>query len=134
MRLSRVVCAGCLAAGLLAAGAACGPAAAQEKKDGTNKEKIVGTWELVKTEEPIPDGVKVVVNFGKDGKMKVTATFMGKTQEQEGTYKVEGDKLQTTQKQGNMEKKETDTIKALDDKQMVTVNEKGQKTEFKRVK
>ena len=134
MRLSRVVCAGCLAVGLLAAGAVSGPVAAQEKKDGTNKEKIVGNWELVKTEEPIPAGIKVVVNFGKDGKMKVTATFMGETRTQEGTYKVEGDKLQTTQKQGDMEKKETDTIKALDDKQLVTVNAKGQKTEFKRTK
>jgi hypothetical protein len=40
----------------------------------------------------------------------------------------------TAQKQGDMEKKETDTIKTLDDKQLITVNAKGQKTEFKRVK
>lgn len=134
MRLSRVVCAGWLAVGLLAAGAASGPAAAQEKKDKANTEKIVGNWELVKTEEPIPAGVKIVVNFTKDGKMKVTATFMGETRNQEGTYKVEGDKLLTAQKQGAAEKKETDTIKALDDKQLITVNAKGQKTEFKRIK
>ena len=132
MRLSRLACAGCLAVGLLACGAVTGPARGQEKK--TNKEKIVGNWELVKTEEPLPPGIKVVVNFSKDGKMKVTATIRGMTRDQEGTYKVEGDKLHTAQKQGDKEMKETDTIKALDDKQLITVNAKGQKTEFKRAK
>ena len=132
MRLSRLACAGCLAVGLLACGAVTGPARGQEKK--TNKEKIVGNWELVKTEEPLPPGIKLVVNFSKDGKMKVTATIMGMTRDQEGTYKVEGDKLHTAQKQGDKEKKETDTIKTLDDKQLITVNAKGQKTEFKRAK
>ena len=132
MRLSRLACAGCLAVGLLACGAVTGPARGQEKK--TNKEKIVGNWELVKTEEPLPPGIKVVVNFSKDGKMKLTATIMGMTRDQEGTYKVEGDKLHTAQKQGDKEMKETDTIKTLDDKQLITVNAKGQKTEFKRAK
>jgi uncharacterized protein (TIGR03066 family) len=127
-----LACAGCLAVGLLACGAVTGPARGQEKK--TNKEKIVGNWELVKTEEPLPPGIKLVVNFSKDGKMKVTATIMGMTRDQEGTYKVEGDKLHTAQKQGDKEMKETDTIKTLDDKQLITVNAKGQKTEFKRAK
>ena len=132
MRLSRLACAGFLAVGLLAAGAF--PGAAQEKKDKTNKDKIVGNWELVKTDEPLPPGIKILVNFTKDGKMKVTATFMGMTKEQEGTYTVEGNKLMTTQKQGTVEKKDTDTIKTLDDKSLITVNAKGEKTEFKRAK
>jgi uncharacterized protein (TIGR03066 family) len=129
-----LACVGCLTAGLLACGALSGPAQGQEKKDKTNKEKIIGNWELVKTDEPLPPGIKIIVNFGKDGKMKVTATFMGMTRDQEGMYEVKGDKLETTQKQGDKEKKETDTIQTLDDKQLITINAKKQKTEFKRVK
>ncbi len=135
MRLARVVCAGWLAVGLLAAGAVSGPAAAQEKKkDNANKEKIVGNWEVVKTEEPIPAGAKLVLTFTKDGKLTITATLMGQTQKDERRYEVKGDKIESVRKEGGVEKKETDTIKTLDDKQLITVNAKGQKTEFKRVK
>ena len=79
------------AARLLAIGAivclAASFAAADDKK-ADNAKLIVGKWEVTKADEGTV-GVGAVVEFSKDGKMKVTGGDMTI----EGTHKVTGDKV-----------------------------------------
>src|SRR5437016_1431708 len=105
---------------------------AEEKAD-VNKEKLVGTWEVVKAEQgALPVGS--VVDFGKDGKAKVTAVRDGKESTAEGTYAFEGNKLAVTLKHGEKEVKHAITIKKLTDTEFISENEKGKTAEFKRKK
>jgi len=117
--------------GVLATGAG-GGLAAEEKAD-VNKEKLVGTWEVVKAEQgALPVGS--VVDFGKDGKAKVTHKHDGKESTAEGTYAVEGDKLTVTLKHGEKESRHVITIKKLTDTEFISANEKDKTAEFKRKK
>src|SRR5437588_1985656 len=77
---------------------------AEEKKADTNKEKIVGAWEVVKADEgSLPVGT--VVEYAKDGKMKITAKRGDKESSIEGTYTIEGDKISITLKAGEKDYK-----------------------------
>jgi uncharacterized protein (TIGR03066 family) len=112
--------------GLLAAGAR-----ADEKADYAKK--IVGKWELTKVEEGgLPKGT--LVEFDKDGKVKVTVKAEDKEQVLEGTYKVEGESLMLTMKVGEDERKQTITLLKLDDKVMHTKNEMGKMSELTKKK
>jgi uncharacterized protein (TIGR03066 family) len=130
MAVLRVALVGCL---LLAASSV-----ALAGKDKIDKDKLVGTWTFVKTtsKDVPPEGAVIKVTFTKDGKMTLTATFMGKTNKQEGTWTIKGDQLTTVQKgPGGKEKKETMTVKELTDKKFVTAEKEGDKTvstEFKK--
>ncbi len=120
-----------LAASLLLLGLATG-LSAREKAD-IDKEKLVGLWEVVKTEQgALPVGS--VIDFGKDGKVKVTAVREGKESTAEGSYTVDGTKLAVTLKHGEKEVKHAITIKKLTDTEFVSENDKGKTAEFKRKK
>ena len=107
-------------------------AAADEKKDDFAA-KIVGTWELVKSEEPnAPPGA--TATFTKDGKFIVEAKVNGMELKFEGTYKVEKDQLHTEMKLGEEIKKDTDTIKKLTDTELETVDKDKKVTTFKKKK
>lgn len=101
------------------------------KKEATNAEKILGTWEVAKPgkEGPPPGST---VEFTKDGKYIVTFVVENKPEKMEGTYKVEGDSIKTTIKPGEKEVKETIKIKTLTDSKLVTEDEKGSVDEFKK--
>lgn len=62
----------------------------EKGKEAPNAEKIVGTWRLVKAgTEEVPKGAdEITFEFTKDGKMKIKGP-----EKDEGTYKIEGDKL-----------------------------------------
>ena len=106
-------------------------ARADDKAD--NAKKIVGKWELTKVEEGgLPKGT--IVEFDKDGKVKVTAKAEEKELVIEGTYKVEGDSLLLTMKVGEEERKQTVTILKLDDTMMHTKNEAGKMSELTKKK
>jgi uncharacterized protein (TIGR03066 family) len=116
-----------------------GAAAAQAKKDDAAKKelpkidaaKLVGTWEITKPSGDIPKGSVVV--FDKDMKLKVTIDFNGKKLEIEGTYKVNGDKLEVTVKgPDGKEETDTDTIKSVDDKKLVIVDKDGKEAELEK--
>jgi uncharacterized protein (TIGR03066 family) len=126
MKAMRLAMVGCLVLGLA------GSANADDKKTdkGTNKDKVIGTWEIVKG--TIPDGS--TVEFTKDGKLTIAIKAEGKTVTMEGTYSVDGDKILLTYKQGNMESKETLRIKTLTDTMLVTLDEKDKTDEFKKKK
>jgi uncharacterized protein (TIGR03066 family) len=116
------------------------------QKDGpTNKEKIVGTWKLVKASSPNAIDVKAVggtYEFTKEGKFSVADKDGNNGGVSKATYEVEGDKLKIKFKLTIGLDKEVDrtltlTIKTLTDKEMVLEEKKDDKTrtaEFKRVK
>ena len=102
-----------------------------EKPD--NAKLIVGKWEVTKADKEMPVGA--VIEFGKDGTMKITAKTGGKEQSVDAVYKVEGDQVQFTLKLPDREeKKEPLTIKKLSEEELVLDMEKGRSVEFKRVK
>ena len=109
-----------------------GGARAAEKADAT-KDKLVGSWEVVKADEgALPIGS--VVEFGKDGKAKVTAKRGDKESTIEGSYALDGEKLSVTLKHDDKESKHALTIKKLTATEFVSENEKGKTAEFKRKK
>lgn len=64
----------------------CTAAAFQDKIDG---KLLIGKWEP----EKAPPGLKLVLEFLKEDKLKIEAEVQGKQEKMEGTYKLEGDKL-----------------------------------------
>ena len=147
MKLLRWTLVGCLAIALARCGSPASDTKSKDsskaegpKKEATNKEKIVGTWEPAKSKEGDPDSIE----FTADGKMKVTGKDdKGKPIAIGGTYTVEGDKI-TSVPHGpddkpmkgpdGKEMKETATITKLTDTELVTKDEKGKTDEFKKKK
>jgi uncharacterized protein (TIGR03066 family) len=121
-------------AGLTAGLVVCSPfsgGTAPAPKPKTNKDKLVGTWVVTKSEEAPPEAT---VEFTKDGKLILSAKVDGKDMKMEGTYTVEGDKITTVTKAGGKEMKETFTITKLTNTELVTKDERGKIDEFKRKK
>jgi len=103
-----------------------GSVRAEDKKD--NKDKIVAVWEVVKASEgTVPVGA--TLEFTKDGKMKM----MLKDKSEDGTYKVDGDKL-TLFKGGDEKSKKEVSIKKLTDSEFVAGDDSGKTVEFKKKK
>jgi uncharacterized protein (TIGR03066 family) len=91
---------------------------AEEKKE-SNKDKIVGTWELSKSDKSF----SAVYDFAKDGKIKLTSKKDEKEESTEGSYSVEGDKVSVVLKIDGKEEKHRFTIKKLTDTEMVLLDE-----------
>ena len=113
--------------------------AAQDKKDDkkdkkddkVDVKKLVGKWEP--TDAP-KGGPTVVVEFTDKGKLVLSADFMGKTEKLEGTYKVEGDKLEMVLTLSDKEQKETVTVTKLTDEEFTGKDAKGKEEKFKKLK
>jgi uncharacterized protein (TIGR03066 family) len=121
-----------LAAGLIV----CLPgmiAQADEKKSD-NAKLMVGKWEVTKTFEQGGPGIGSIVEFTKDGKMKVTHKMGDQSETIEGTYKLEGDKFTFTLKAGENEIKKTITIKKISKSEMMTTDDDGHEVGLKRAK
>jgi uncharacterized protein (TIGR03066 family) len=103
----------------------------EKKKGKTNAEKIIGKWEVTKADE---GPVGALVEFTKDGKLKLTLKVGDKELSMEGTYKVEKDKLKTTVKAFDKEVSDIDTIKTLNETMLILEDTKGKVTELKRKK
>jgi uncharacterized protein (TIGR03066 family) len=107
---------------------------AQKEKTRIDKDKLVGTWTLVKTSEK--EGVVAKVVFTKDGTVTVEVKEEDKTVKHSGTYTVKGDQMTITAKdREGKEEKHSATIKELTDKKLVVVRKIGDKTitsEFKK--
>jgi len=120
---------------LLAAGLVVGLLASAVRADdkADNAKKVVGKWELTKVESGgLPQGT--IIEFTKDGKVKVTAKKDDADFNLEGTYKVDGDTLTVTMKAGEEERKQTITIVKLTDSEMHTKNEQGKMAELTKKK
>ncbi len=111
----------------------CGSLAAEEKKADITSEKLVGSWEAVKVDEKtVPVGS--IVEFGKDGKMKITVKEEGKDMDRAGTWAVTGDTLTVNLKLDDREIKHEFTIKKLTATEFVVASDVGKSVEFKRKK
>jgi uncharacterized protein (TIGR03066 family) len=102
---------------------------ADDKK--IDKAKLVGKWKVLKAEGAPPG---TIVEFTKDGKLKVTIDMDGNKIELAGTYKVEGEKLHTAMKLGDKEETDIDTIKTLTDAKLHLVDKVGKEAELEKVK
>jgi uncharacterized protein (TIGR03066 family) len=139
MNLLRFAFLGCLIAGLAGCGSpTSSPPGSNPKGPSTphvtepsNKDRIVGIWEVSKAETMPKDAT---VEFTKDGKLKLNAKGPdGKALAMEGTYSVDGTKLMTTMKgPDGKDMKETATITKLTDKELAVKDEKGKTDEFKK--
>ena len=120
---------------LLAVGVALGllgAAAAADEQKADNAKLAVGTWEVTKTHEGGPPKGGVV-EFTKDGKIKVSGEQEGMKQVFEGTYKVDGAKMVLTFKIGDQEQSVDLVIDKLDEKTFATTSTAG-KVELTRKK
>ena len=102
---------------------------AAEKDAKTNKDKLVGVWEVTKSENAPPGAT---VEFTKDGKMIVSIKDGDKTIKVEGTFTVDKDSITSVLKVDDKEMKETVTITKLTDKELVVKDAKGKVDEFKK--
>lgn len=102
---------------------------AQDKKDEKfDGKKLIGKWEPADGKDP------VVVEFADKGKLSLSIEVGGKTEKIEGTYKLEGDKLEIALALGGKEQKETITLSKLTDDEWAGKDAKGKEEKFKKVK
>jgi uncharacterized protein (TIGR03066 family) len=106
--------------------------AVAEKKKADNAKLAVGTWEVTKSHAGGPPKGGVV-EFTKDGKIKVTGEQNGMKETFEGTYKIDGTKMVLTFKIGDNETPVDLTIDKLDEKTFATTSSQG-KVELTRKK
>ncbi|MBL8824968.1 MAG: TIGR03066 family protein [Planctomycetia bacterium] len=100
--------------------------AMQDKIDG---KLLLGKWEP----ETKPQGAKLVIEFAKEGKLTVDAEFGGQKINMDGSYKLEGDQLTITMKQQGKEETTKMKVTKLNDKEMVTKDDKDKMETLKRV-
>lgn len=107
--------------GLIALLVACPVLADDKEKPKIDPKLVVGKWEG-------ENMVKFTVELTADG--KVFHTMAGKEGKTEGTYTLKGDKLTMKVGDATLER----TIKKVTEKELVSVDEKGQEKTFTRVK
>jgi uncharacterized protein (TIGR03066 family) len=102
-----------------------GGARAEDKDD--NAKLIVGKWEVTKADEgTVPTGM--LIEFTKDGKVKLSGKKEGQDVNVEGTYKIDGKTFTVTMKRPDGEEhSQTITIHKLTDTEMETENKEGKK-------
>lgn len=94
---------------------------------------LVGKWEVIAAKEELPVGS--VIEFSKDGKMKITAKKGGKEESLNAIYKVDSDTIQFTLKLSDKdEQKDPLAIKTISERDLVLEAKGGITFEFKRVK
>jgi len=121
MRLIWTAAAACLTLALI------GTAEGQD----VDKAKLIGVWEVTKGEGAPPGAT---VEFTKDNKVLINFKLGDKEFKLNGTYKVDGSKLETVLNFEGKEMKDVHTIKTLTDTTLVLVDDKGKADEFKRKK
>jgi uncharacterized protein (TIGR03066 family) len=108
-------------------------AGAQDKKDDPiDAKKLLGKWEATKGTQPLPPGS--VIEFAKEGKLKISFKVGDEEQSVEGTYKLDKDKLKTEVKIGDETHEDTDTVKKLTDEELELENAEGKTLFLKRKK
>ena len=122
-------------AAVIAVAVAAAPLVADDKKDEKiDAAKLVGKWKLTKSKS-FPPGASAVVEFTKAGELKLAMTIEKMELKLDGTYKVNGSKMDTVIKEpGGEEQKESMELVKLTDTALHTKDEKGDVDEFERVK
>ena len=99
--------------------------AAGQDKEKIDPKKLIGKWE--------PKEGRVVIEFADKGKLTLSVDADGKSQKFDGTYKLDGNRLEIVI-MIEKEQKETLTIKKLTDDELVTTDSKGKEETLKRKK
>ncbi len=100
----------------------------QDKIDG---KLLIGKWELQNGTK----GLKVTLEYKKDNKLNIEVESEGVFEKFNGTYQLEGDKLDSKFKFRGVEQNETYKILKITDKELVTKNTKtGTEDIYKRTK
>lgn len=100
-----------------------------------DKSKLEGTWKLDKSDSELPKGASAVIVFEKNGTFNMKIEVGTTKVELPGTWTLDGDKLTVVQKDPTgKQKTETMKIEKLDDTDLVTIDEKGKKDQFKKSK
>ena|SRR5579871_5523623 len=103
----------------------------EEKKD--TAKLLSGTWEVVKGERStLPVGS--LMEFAKEGKLKLSVKDGDKETQLEGTYKVDGNEVTITIRLGEQEKKLVLTIKKISEDDLRFEDKDGKSAELKRKK
>jgi uncharacterized protein (TIGR03066 family) len=100
--------------------------AVAQDKDKIDPKKLLGKWE--------PKDSKVVIEFAEKGKLTLSQDGDGKSQKFDGTYKLDGNRLEIAIVILEKEQKETLTVKKLTDEELVTTDSKGKEETLKRKK
>ena len=95
-------------------------------KDKVDLKKLMGKWE--------PKDGKIVIEFADKGKLIMTLDLDGKSEKLEGTYKLDGNKLEVAISFLGKDQKEMLTVKSLTDTELVTTDSKGKDETLKRKK
>jgi uncharacterized protein (TIGR03066 family) len=104
---------------------------ADDKKDEKiDAKKLIGKWEPKDKKE----GMTLVIEFLKDGKVTISASGNGKDVKFDGTYKVDGNKLTMTMKFGEKEQDLVRTVTKLTDTDLTSTDEKGKEDTLVRIK
>jgi uncharacterized protein (TIGR03066 family) len=98
-----------------------------------DKAKLVGKWKVVTIDGNAPQ-VNLTYEYTKDGKFTLAYEKDGKTGKGEGTYSVDGDKLNSVIIRGDKENKITDTITSLTDKDLTITKSDGKKFVLEKAK
>lgn len=107
---------------------------AEKKDDKKDTAKLLGgAWEVVKA-APGTLPVGSILEFGKEGKLKLSVKAEGNEHKLEGTYKVDGMKIAINVKLGDEEKKQILTIKKISESDLAIEDDDGKGAELKRKK
>jgi len=98
---------------------------------GDKAKKLVGVWEITKSQTAPPGAT---AEFTADGKMRLRAKADGKEFKVDGTYKLKDDTIEATLTFEGQTKTDKATIKTLTDKQLIIQDKDGKTDEYKRVK
>lgn len=104
--------------------------AADEKVEKIDAKKLIGKWEPAKAEK----GGSMVLEIQEKGKLVLSVSFGDKTEKLEGSYKLDGNKLEVELAFGGKSDKEILTVLKLTDTELVTKDSKGKEDTLKRVK
>ncbi len=103
----------------------------QANNEPTTQEKLLGKWEVKEgSKGDMPPGS--IVEFLKEGKMKVSVKDGNKTVDADMTYTVVDQTIKTAHKEGDKEVTETVKIKTLTATDFSIEDEKGKVEEFKK--
>jgi uncharacterized protein (TIGR03066 family) len=95
-----------------------------------DKARLIGSWEMILPADAKID-LKLVITFANDGKATVTVDGMSKKETKEATWKLDGDKLTFTPKDGK-EKPEAITVKSITAEKLTLSDKSGKDVEFKK--
>jgi uncharacterized protein (TIGR03066 family) len=111
--------------------AVCLVVAGARAEDADLAKMLVGKWEITKAAEGTPPA-GTIVEFTKDGVVKVNGKKDDKEFTMEGTYKVEPHKFVCTFKDGDKEKKMVHTVIKITDTDISFKNDDGTVVECKK--